>query len=200
MSDNTSNLSPPTLDLLCQELRDVVEWDQVATNLKVPYVEIASITTRYHGVQQCKMHALQRWLEQVNTVHSWRVVANAVKHINPAVAMRIERNYALVLDEESNQSALQGSNETNQRRGYYSRARNNVPWLLMICLSHLVILVVIITLIVLFTYLIFKISTINPMTTTGAPMYSSASSTLVTSSLMTYSLSPTPSPTPGNAN
>ena len=214
MSDNPSNLSPPTLDLLCYELRDVVEWDQLAIYLKVPPVRVACIRREYNDVQQRKMYALQKWLQQDDTVHSWRVVADAVKLIYPVVAECIEEKYALVLDEVSNQSTLQGNNcnnEVNQRRGYYSRSRNNVPGLLMISLSNAVIVVVIIFLIifliVLFTYLIPKISTetfAHPMTTMGEPMYKSASSTLITSSLMTSSLSPTPSPTPspipGNAN
>ena len=67
MSDN---LSPPTLDILCDELRQVVEWDQVALSLKVPFVDIKSIETQYSELAQRKMHSLQKWLDQTNIVHS----------------------------------------------------------------------------------------------------------------------------------
>ena len=96
MSDN---LSPPTLHLLCDELRQVVEWDQVAINLKVPFVDIRDIETRYSGLWQRKMHCLQKWLDQSNTVHSWYTVAEAVDKINPAVAEYIRNKYAIILDD-----------------------------------------------------------------------------------------------------
>ena len=95
MSDN---LSPPTLDLLCDELRQVVEWDQVAVNLKVSYVDIKSIETQYSELAHRKMHSLQKWLDQTNTVHSWRTVADAVEKVNRRVAYNIRTKYATILD------------------------------------------------------------------------------------------------------
>ena len=95
MSDN---LSPPTLDLLCDELRQVVEWDQVAVSLKVSYVDIKSIETQYSELAQRKMHSLQKWLDQTNTVHSWHTIADAVEKANPAVAENIRTKYATILD------------------------------------------------------------------------------------------------------
>ena len=95
MSDN---LSPPTLDVLCDELRLVVEWDQVALSLKVSYVDIKSIETQYSELAQRKMHSLQKWLDQTNTVHSWRTIADAVEKVNPAVAENIRTKYATILD------------------------------------------------------------------------------------------------------
>ena len=95
MSDN---LSPPTLDILCNELRQVVEWDQVAVNLKVSYVNIKSIEKQYSELAQRKMHSLQKWLDQTNTVHSWRTIADAVEKVNPAVAENIRTKYATIID------------------------------------------------------------------------------------------------------
>ena len=95
MSDN---LSPPTLDLLCDELRQVVEWDQVAVSLKVSYVDIKSIESQYSELAQRKMHSLQKWLDQTNTVHSWRTIADAVEKVNPAVGENIRTKYATILD------------------------------------------------------------------------------------------------------
>ena len=56
MSDN---LSPPTLDVLCDELRQVVEWDQVAVSLKLPFVDIEDVRGRFSTLNQCKMYSLQ---------------------------------------------------------------------------------------------------------------------------------------------
>ena len=95
MSDN---LSPPTLYLLCDELRQVVEWDQVAVNLKVTYVDIKSIEKQYSELAQRKMHSLQKWLDQTNTVHSWSTIAVAVEKVNPAVAENIRTKYATIID------------------------------------------------------------------------------------------------------
>ena len=41
------DLHSPTIDLLCDELRDVVEWDNLAVYLKVPYVDIEDARERY---------------------------------------------------------------------------------------------------------------------------------------------------------
>ena len=98
MSDN---VGLPTLDLLCDELSQVVEWDRVAVSLKVPFVDIKDIETRYSGLEQRKMHSLQKWLEQTSTVHSWRTVADAVQKVNPFVAEQIRKKYAAILDQES---------------------------------------------------------------------------------------------------
>ena len=95
MSDN---LSPPTLDVLCDELREVVEWDQVAVSLKVPFVDIKSIETQYSELAQRKMHFLQKWLNQTNTVHSWRTIADAVEKIHPFVAENIRSKCVIILD------------------------------------------------------------------------------------------------------
>ena len=96
MSDN---LRPPTLDVLCDELRQVVEWDQVALYLKVYHVDIKGIEAQYSGLAQRKMHSLQKWLDQTNTVHSWRTVADAIGKVNPAVAERIRAKYVTILDQ-----------------------------------------------------------------------------------------------------
>ena len=91
-------VSPPTLDILCDELREVVEWDQVAVSLKVSYVDIKCIEAEYSGLARRKMHFLEKWLNQTNTIHSWRTIADAVEKVNPAVAERIRTKYATVLD------------------------------------------------------------------------------------------------------
>ena len=92
-------VSPPTLDILCDELREVVEWDQVAVSLKVPFVDIKRIEAEFSELAQRKMHSFQKWLNQTNTVHSWRTVADAVEKVNPAVAEHIRTKYATVLDQ-----------------------------------------------------------------------------------------------------
>ena len=213
MSDNPNNLSPPTIDLLCRELRDIVEWERLAISLKVPYVEVTSIQREYHDVQRCKLHALQQWLQQTNNVHSWRTVASAVNDVNPAVAECIKQKYAPVLDEVPNHLTL-----LNQRRGNNCMARINAKILLIISLLLVILVGITACLIVLIILLRASDSALTySMTTTGVPMYTSASSmssifplsytntmaissTLVTSSMITSSLSPTPSPRPGNAN
>ena len=96
MSDN---LSPPTLNILCDELRQVVEWDEVAIYLKVPHVDIEDIRGQFSKISKCKMQCLQKWLDQTNTEHSWRTVANAVEKVNPAVAEYIRAKYATILDQ-----------------------------------------------------------------------------------------------------
>ena len=96
MSDN---LSPPTLDVLCDELRQVVEWDQVAVSLKLPFVDIEDVRGRFSTINQCKMYSLQKWLNQTNTVHSWCTIADAVEKVNPAVAENIRTKYATILDQ-----------------------------------------------------------------------------------------------------
>ena len=96
MSDN---LSPPTLHLLCDELEEVVEWNKLAIALKVQYKDIKSIEGQYPGLWERKMHCLQKWLDQSNTVHSWRTIADAVDKINPAVAEHIRNKYAIILDD-----------------------------------------------------------------------------------------------------
>ena len=70
MSDNHS---PPTLHLLCEELKEVFEWEQLAVSLKVPTADRKDAMERYPhgGIPERKMHCLQKWLEQSNTVHSW---------------------------------------------------------------------------------------------------------------------------------
>ena len=98
MSDN---LSPPTLDVLYDELRQVVEWDVVAMYLGVPYVDIVDIRGQFSGISQCKMQCLQKWLDQANTEHSWCTVADAVERVNPAVAESIRIKYAAILDQTS---------------------------------------------------------------------------------------------------
>ena len=209
MSDNPNNLSPPTLDLLCHELRDIVEWRQLAINLKVRYSDVITIEIKYnYDVTECRMHALQKWLQQVNTVHSWHTVANAVKNINPSVAERIKKNYAPIIDEISDQSILQGSNNdiicTIQRRDNNCMARKNAKLLLIISLLLAILVVTVVVLIVLFIRLLPISALTNPKT--GVPMSASSmssifplsftntvtiSSTLVTSSSISSSLSPT---------
>ena len=98
MSDN---LSPPTIDVLCDELRQVVEWDEVAMYLEVPHVDIEDIRGRFSKISQCKMQCLQKWLDQTNTEHSWCTIADAVERVNPAVAECIRTKYAAILDQTS---------------------------------------------------------------------------------------------------
>ena len=95
MSDN---LSPPTLNLLCDELKDVVEWDIVAIHLEVDNIDIQDSRERYRGIQQHKSHCLQKWLDQTNTIHSWRTVADAVDKVNSRVADSIRTKYATIID------------------------------------------------------------------------------------------------------
>ena len=102
MSDN---LSPPTLDVLCNELREVVEWDLVAIYLKVDNIDIQDSRERCTGIQQCKSYCLQKWLDQTNTVHSWCTVADAVEKVNPPVAENIRTKYATILDLVSSTSS-----------------------------------------------------------------------------------------------
>ena len=97
MSDN---LYPPTLNLLCDELREVVEWDQLAMYLNVLWYVIEDIRQQFQGISQRKMHILQKWLDERNTVHSWHTVADAVEKVNPAVAEHIRQKYASILDKE----------------------------------------------------------------------------------------------------
>ena len=97
------DLHSPTIDLLCDELRDVVEWDNLAVYLKVPYVDIEDARERYRGIWQRKMHCLKKWLQldQSKTVHSWRTVADTVEKVdNYAVAEHIRQKYASILDQE----------------------------------------------------------------------------------------------------
>ena len=97
MSDD---LRLPTLKLLCDELRHVVEWDRLAMHLDVPFYVIKDIEQQFPGIEQRKMHCLQKWLDQNNTVHSWHTVADAVDKVNPAVAEHIRQKYASILDQE----------------------------------------------------------------------------------------------------
>ena len=100
MSDN---LSPPTLYLLCDELKQVVEWDKLAVYLKVPYVDIEDARERHRGTWQRKMHCFKKWLDQSNATHarSWHTVADAVENVNPAIAEHIRQKYASILDQAS---------------------------------------------------------------------------------------------------
>ena len=93
MSDN---LSPPTLDLLSNEIEEV-KWDELAVVLNVSDIE--DIREKYPGTRQCKIHCLQKWLDQRDTVHSGCTVADAVDKINPEVAKQIRKKYATILDD-----------------------------------------------------------------------------------------------------
>ena len=86
MSDN---LSPPTLNLLSNELEEV-KWDELAIVLNVSDIE--DIREKYPGTRQWKIHCLQKWLDQRDNVHSWHTVADAVDKINPVVAEHININ------------------------------------------------------------------------------------------------------------
>ena len=197
MSDNPNNLSPPTLDLLCHELKDVVEWDRLAISLKVPYVEVTSIQREYHDVQRCKLHALHKWLQQANNVHSWRTVASAVNDINPAVAEHIKQKYAPIIDKVLEQSTSSpsppppppsppynnhtknndsnGSNYTLEKKKWLTK--KNAIRLLIISLLVGILVGIIACLIVLITRLRASDSALtSPMTITAAPIYMSATS------------------------
>ena len=115
MSDN---LSPPTLHLLCDELREVVEWDIVAIHLKVDNIDIQDSRERYSGIQQCKSHCLQKWLDQTNTIHSWRTVADAVDKVNPRVADSIRTKYVTIIDHVP-------STSSNTEYGSVNACKNN---------------------------------------------------------------------------
>ena len=93
MSDN---LSPPTLNLLSNELEEV-ECDELAVVLNVSDIE--DIREQYPGTGQWKIDCLQKWLDQRDTVHSWCTVANAVDKINPVVAEHIRNKYSTILDD-----------------------------------------------------------------------------------------------------
>ena len=104
----------PTLNLLCDELREVVEWDQIAVNLKVSYGDIKSIEGQYPDLWRRKMDSLQKWLDQSNTVHSWCTIADAVERVNSRVAEHIRTKYAAVLDQVPSHSQVKEHSSVNK--------------------------------------------------------------------------------------
>ena len=98
MSDN---ISPPTLFLLCRELKEISEWEELAIYLKLPDHIIQDAKERYPngGIWNRKKHCLKKWLNQAKTVHSWRTVADAVEEVNARLAENIRKKYTKILDQ-----------------------------------------------------------------------------------------------------
>ena len=61
------------------------------------------------------MHCLQKWLEQSNTVHSWRAIADAVQEVNLRVAENIRTKYATILDQVTLTVQHEGSRTNNDQ-------------------------------------------------------------------------------------
>ena len=103
MSDN---ISPPTVNLLCCELKEISEWERLAVYLNLSDCIIQDAKECYPngGIWNHKKHCLKKWLDQTNTVHSWRTVVDAVKRVNARVAENIRKKYATILDQVPSQS------------------------------------------------------------------------------------------------
>ena len=98
MSDN---ISPPTLHILCRELKEISEWEKLAVYLNLPdhVIQDAKECYPHGGIWERKMHCLKKWLDQPNTVHSWSTIADAVDKVNLSVAEHIRKKYATILDQ-----------------------------------------------------------------------------------------------------
>ena len=98
MSDN---ISPPSVNLLCRELEGIFEWEKLAVCLNLPnhVIQDAKVCYPHGGIWELKMHCLKKWLEQTNTVHSWRTIVDAVEGVNARVADSIRTKYATILDQ-----------------------------------------------------------------------------------------------------
>ena len=84
---------------LVWELNEVVEWEPLGLEMKVPHLELQKIRRDYNGVEACKTHImLSTWLDHYIEPPTWADVVRAlVKTGNRRVAQKIANKYGRFL-------------------------------------------------------------------------------------------------------
>ncbi len=99
MSDE---LSPPTVEILETELRDVVEWESLSVQLHLgrEYEKI-NADYGYQGTDRCKLELFNTWLKR-GTNGTWEHIAAALERMprrETALAAHLREKYASILNE-----------------------------------------------------------------------------------------------------